>query len=175
MRITRMAYIRYCKGDCSMSRTQSIGGCPVAHEASAPADHHGFEPFNQDDPFPSYSRLRHEQPVMFDDRTNLYVVSAYDDVKAVFEDWETFSSENAQAPVRSRGPQATQIMNDGGFTVYSGLSARRPPEHTRIRAVAQKAFTPRRFKVLEPMIRDRKSTRLNSSHVAISYAVFCLK
>src|SRR5437660_9452700 len=25
------------------------------------------------------------------------------------------------------------------------------------------------------LIRDRKSTRLNSSHVAISYAVFCLK
>src|SRR5690625_5566139 len=25
------------------------------------------------------------------------------------------------------------------------------------------------------MTRDRKSTRLNSSHVAISYAVFCLK
>src|SRR5437870_7720027 len=26
-----------------------------------------------------------------------------------------------------------------------------------------------------PAITDRKSTRLNSSHVAISYAVFCLK
>src|SRR5439155_17759250 len=26
-----------------------------------------------------------------------------------------------------------------------------------------------------PLARDRKSTRLNSSHVAISYAVFCLK
>src|SRR5690625_7065612 len=26
-----------------------------------------------------------------------------------------------------------------------------------------------------PAKRDRKSTRLNSSHVAISYAVFCLK
>src|SRR5215813_3034047 len=26
-----------------------------------------------------------------------------------------------------------------------------------------------------PFIRDRKSTRLNSSHVRISYAVFCLK
>src|SRR5437868_9124327 len=25
------------------------------------------------------------------------------------------------------------------------------------------------------LIRDRKSTRLNSSHVSISYAVFCLK
>src|SRR5690625_6571548 len=28
---------------------------------------------------------------------------------------------------------------------------------------------------LEHLIKDRKSTRLNSSHVAISYAVFCLK
>src|SRR5690625_6579362 len=27
----------------------------------------------------------------------------------------------------------------------------------------------------EGQLRDRKSTRLNSSHVAISYAVFCLK
>src|SRR5690625_7013866 len=28
---------------------------------------------------------------------------------------------------------------------------------------------------LGPTFEDRKSTRLNSSHVAISYAVFCLK
>src|SRR5947207_7571911 len=28
---------------------------------------------------------------------------------------------------------------------------------------------------LEPRGRDRKSTRLNSSHTVISYAVFCLK
>src|SRR3712207_6938311 len=27
----------------------------------------------------------------------------------------------------------------------------------------------------EPLLRDRKSTRLNSSHANISYAVFCLK
>src|SRR5205807_7954305 len=29
--------------------------------------------------------------------------------------------------------------------------------------------------LMEPWIRDRKSTRLNSSHLVISYAVFCLK
>src|SRR5690625_5920065 len=28
---------------------------------------------------------------------------------------------------------------------------------------------------VDPCCKDRKSTRLNSSHVAISYAVFCLK
>src|SRR5690554_7665227 len=30
-------------------------------------------------------------------------------------------------------------------------------------------------KTVETLIPDRKSTRLNSSHVRISYAVFCLK
>src|SRR5439155_24445105 len=29
--------------------------------------------------------------------------------------------------------------------------------------------------VINMLLRDRKSTRLNSSHVAISYAVFCLR
>src|SRR5690625_7249086 len=31
------------------------------------------------------------------------------------------------------------------------------------------------FAITQPIPLDRKSTRLNSSHVAISYAVFCLK
>ncbi|WP_033293979.1 cytochrome P450 [Amycolatopsis jejuensis] len=128
-----------------MTSTRTPGtGCPV---------HHGYEPFAQDDPFPAYAALRAGEPVMYDERIGCWVVSRYDDVKAVFEDWHTFSSENAQAPVRERGPQAKQIMADGGFTAYSGLSARVPPEHTRIRKVAAKAFTPRRFKVLEPEIR----------------------
>src|SRR5690625_6275203 len=38
------------------------------------------------------------------------------------------------------------------------------PEHLRVPAEA-----------LQKALEDRKSTRLNSSHVAISYAVFCLK
>src|SRR5699024_11435102 len=29
--------------------------------------------------------------------------------------------------------------------------------------------------IIKDLIKDRKSTRLNSSHVSISYAVFCLK
>lgn len=149
---------------------QPSTGCPFAHgdgtavaaAAQPPADHHGYAPFEMADPFPSYAELREEQPVMFDERVGLYVVTRYDDIKAVFEDWETFSSENAQKPVRERGPQATQIMKDGGFTAYSGLSARRPPEHTRIRAVAQKAFTPRRYKALEPAIRANVISQIES-------------
>lgn len=141
----------------------SAGKCPVAHgQDGAAGDYHGYEPFAQKDPFPAYAELREEAPVFFDDRTNLWVVSRYEDIKAVFEDWETFSSANAQAPVRERGPAAKRIMEEGGFTAYSGLSARIPPEHTRIRAIAQKAFTPRRFKVMEPEIRANVVSRLES-------------
>src|SRR5687768_17861066 len=31
------------------------------------------------------------------------------------------------------------------------------------------------YRVVDPQLQDRKSTRLNSSHGYISYAVFCLK
>jgi cytochrome P450 len=129
----------------SMGTTVSARGCPA---------HHGYEPFAQDDPFPAYAALRAEEPVMFDERIGYWVVSRFDDVKAVFDDWHTFSSENAQAPVRQRGPEAKRIMEEGGFTAYSGLSARVPPDHTRIRKIVSRAFTPRRYKALEPAIRD---------------------
>lgn len=133
-------------------------GCPVDH--TTVADHHGYRPFEMDDPFAAYSRLRRDEPVMYDERIGYWVVSRWADVRAVFEDWETFSSENAQAPVRQRGEAATRIMKDGGFTAYSGLSARIPPDHTRLRAIAQRAFTPRRYKVLEPTIRENTRAAL---------------
>src|SRR5438067_13505028 len=50
------------------------------------------------------------------------------------------------------------------------------PNNNRIRKVAAAPPSP---KLLPPpatvVMIDRKSTRLNSSHVSISYAVFCLK
>src|SRR5688572_31951786 len=48
-------------------------------------------------------------------------------------------------------------------------------------AVAKHGLTPKaaildsQWSALDPGIIDRKSTRLNSSHSQISYAVFCLK
>src|SRR2546430_9047999 len=45
-----------------------------------------------------------------------------------------------------------------------------PTVSPRIAAVAERLVT-----LLGYAIRDRKSTRLNSSHSQISYAVFCLK
>src|SRR5256885_8219813 len=51
---------------------------------------------------------------------------------------------------------------DGGRTARARRQLR-PPARRRAREAS------------EPARRDRKSTRLNSSHLVISYAVFCLK
>src|SRR5437870_8922947 len=48
----------------------------------------------------------------------------------------------------------------------SHLSTEQGQTHSRITCLTAYDY---------PTARDRKSTRLNSSHVAISYAVFCLK
>src|SRR5438034_7370081 len=44
-----------------------------------------------------------------------------------------------------------------------------------VQKAAAAAYTPDGQKQVRRLIEDRKSTRLNSSHTVISYAVFCLK
>src|SRR6266704_5362676 len=72
------------------------------------------------------------------------------------------------------------------LTYFFFLMIRRPPRSTLFPYTTlfrSRAPCPRRRRrgllrpepVLEPDERDRKSTRLNSSHVSTSYAVFCVK
>src|SRR5438876_5934125 len=61
-------------------------------------------------------------------------------------------------PPRSTLFPYTTLFRSGNH--WSGYPVRQAPDHRR---------SPGRWR------RDRKSTRLNSSHPSISYAVFCLK
>src|SRR5256885_2696253 len=49
------------------------------------------------------------------------------------------------------------------------------PERGAVKRDAHRAPSPRRARTPRRSQGDRKSTRLNSSHLVISYAVFCLK
>ena len=130
------------------SSTAQAQRCPFS-DASA-----DFDPFDISDPFPFYAWARAQAPVFFSDQLGYFVVARHADIKAVFEDWRTFSSENAQAPMRPLGEEGRRIMREGGFTAYSGLSARVPPDHTRIRKLVQGCFGARRFRAIEPQIRQ---------------------
>src|SRR5438067_8240612 len=69
-------------------------------------------------------------------------------------------------PPRSTLFPYTTLFRSGGPRRLQGLDAR------SLVPAAHVALLLRRGRGLA---RDRKSTRLNSSHVSISYAVFCLK
>ena len=59
-------------------------GCPF-HDAAA-----DFDPFDLTDPFPFYEFARAEAPVFYSEKLGYWVVARYADIKAVFENWQTF-------------------------------------------------------------------------------------
>src|SRR5436305_4993739 len=63
---------------------------------------------------------------------------------------------------------------DGDTTAYDAAVERSKDKTKEIGSAAKEAHEPLK-KMGEYANGDRKSTRLNSSHVRISYAVFCLK
>src|SRR5215472_17727011 len=66
------------------------------------------------------------------------------------------------------------------FFFFFFLMIRRPPRstlfpYTTLFRSPRRGCWPPGFRRPSPLGGDRKSTRLNSSHLGISYAVFCLK
>src|SRR5690554_7038795 len=92
----------------------------------------------------------------------------FNTVDNVFEHWYTegVTDEFIKASVINHGDENTQIEN-GDLVISFNFRTDRPREI--ITVLNQKAIEGYQMKP------DRKSTRLNSSHVRISYAVFCLK
>lgn len=120
-----------------------------------------YDPFDLNAPHAQWEDFRKNCPIFYHEPSGYWVVSRYEDIKEIFDDWKTFSSENAQKPMRPMCEEGRKILHDGGFTAYSGLTARVPPEHTRIRKVAQGCFGPRRFKSIEPQIEEIVSRHLD--------------
>src|SRR5689334_23570940 len=61
------------------------------------------------------------------------------------------------------------------FPYTTLFRSRRPPSYRQPRSPAPECRSARRREETRRSRPDRKSTRLNSSHSSISYAVFCLK
>src|SRR5205814_9135807 len=69
-----------------------------------------------------------------------------------------------------------RYLDAGAEQVAGPVASGRPGAPDRHGALAERVpFEEMDFGLVELLLRDRKSTRLNSSHLGISYAVFCLK
>src|SRR5437899_6110852 len=95
-------------------------------------------------------------------------------------DWGRWVAEHADA-WRTRGrrpprltarPATWQVIAQVGSRPLRALAAAAPRRLGFLRPLADRLAGLARH---APSFRDRKSTRLNSSHLGISYAVFCLK
>ncbi len=112
-----------------------------------------FSPRFKADPFPTYAAMRRDDPVYphaAPDGTTIWYITRYDDVMAVLRD-DTHFTKNAQAaqpdgtPAQPRRGLLYQLINDN--MLFSD-----PPDHTRLRALVNQTFTPRRITALEGRI-----------------------
>jgi cytochrome P450 len=99
-------------------------------------------PESVSDPFPAYAWLRDRDPVHWSASLNAWVVTRYADVLGVFDRPLHFSSDRFRkldARYASRRPEVRAV----GDVLGHWLVFRDPPDHTRLRALLQKSFTPR--------------------------------
>jgi pimeloyl-[acyl-carrier protein] synthase len=97
------------------------------------------------DPYPTYRRLRAEDPV-HKSPMGFWVLTRYDDVVAALRD-PRLAKEAIAAFVAARFGAPVAIT---GFSMLD----RDPPDHTRLRSLVSKAFTPRVVEGLRPRIQQ---------------------
>src|SRR5690606_2143 len=121
----------------------------------------GFDPFAPevvDDPYPHYARLRDETPVAWIPEQNLWMVTRYDDVVAVLHDPSTYSSADGMGALMSgrvgRNRVDARELLGLDLRAMRVLIATDPPDHTRLRRLVARAFTPRTIAELEPHLRE---------------------
>ena len=143
-------------GSCPIdhSALRAPNGCPVSHQAAA------FDPFEdgyQQDP-PEYVRWsRAQEPVFYSPKLGYWVVTRYDDIKAIFRDNITFSPSIALEKITPTGEAANAVLASYGYAMNRTLVNEDEPAHMPRRRALMEPFTPAELAHHEPMV--RKLTR----------------
>ena len=107
-----------------------------------------YDPYShqlQEDPYPTYRRLRDEYPVYHNRERDFWALTRFDDVWAAVHDPEVFSS--AQGIVVS----SSEFDAAGAFLPMMIMMD--PPRHDDLRSLVNRAFTPRRIAAMEESVR----------------------
>ena len=85
----------------------SASGCPITAMGEA------FKPFDApyiDDPYTLMAQARAEEPVFYSPEIDHWIVTRYEDVKAILRDPKTFSSRMAQSPIKAWPQEAVEMF-----------------------------------------------------------------
>jgi cytochrome P450 len=112
--------------------------------------YHLLDPEVLANPYPLYHRLRSSAPVYWDPYLHAWVVTRYADVVYVFQHF---------LAARTPSPEHLAAMDMASLSPIAQVMVRQmlfldPPDHTRVRTLAARAFTPRRVEVLRGHIQE---------------------
>jgi len=117
------------------------------------------------DPYPTYRRLRDEDPVHWVERTQHWLITRYDDVNMLFPRHELLSNFGFQRSYFSQldpGVRRLVPLLEARSNTPSVLTTD-PPEHTRLRRAIQEAFSSTTLDRLEQIIRANVDRLLNAA------------
>jgi cytochrome P450 len=105
------------------------------------------------DPYPTYERLRAGPRVAYDEGTDHFLVTRHDDVSALLRDRRLGRSylHVASHEEMARPPDKPELQ-PFWHLIRSGILDMEPPDHTRVRSLVSKAFTPRYVESLRPRV-----------------------
>ena len=132
---------------------QQAKGCPVGGGIDLGAATL-LDPAILAHPTDFYAAMRKDDPVHYDPKLDMYLVSRYDDLQTVLRDPITFSVQKGFAEQYAKGFQQEyfEILKREGGGIFGRAIMTDPPEHTRVRRLLDTAFTAHRVKTLEPRI-----------------------
>ena len=116
-----------------------------------------FDPFHDPylaDPYPFFAQARAATPVFYSPNLDYWVVTRYHDIRYIFQTPKVFSAVNTLEPLQPICPAARRLLVEGGFRPIPTLTNSDPPGHSRVRRLANVAFTTRRVAVMEPFVRE---------------------
>lgn len=104
-------------------------------------------------PYDVYAELRRDAPVWLFPGTGQYLVSRYADVNALLRDRRLGRTYLHVASHEEMGnpPDAAEVAPFWKL-IRDGMLDREPPDHTRLRRLVSKAFTPRMVEQLRPRV-----------------------
>ena len=105
------------------------------------------------DPFPVFRRLRDEDPVHWSPRLKSWVLTRYDDVRAVCLDKEISSDRLRPFFATLPGPEAERISQIIRYLTH-WMVFRDPPEHTRLRRLTSKVFHLQSMNAMRPQVEE---------------------